>query len=430
MEEPALRQLLEIASRENAVTPQALEAYRAKSVEKAETATQRDGVGILDVTGALFKRANLFTAISGGASYDVLMRDFQALRDDGNVRAILLNVDSPGGEVGGCAELSAAIAKARGKGKPIVAYVGDLGASAAYWIASACDSIVLGASAAVGSIGVKASLTDTSERDERQGVRRFDFVSSQSPYKVSDPKTDDGTARIQARVDALAAVFVETVAANRGVPVAKVLDAFGKGDVLIGAAAVAAGMADALGTFESTLAKLSADTDPLAPNGPIPAALRGPNPPKENATMPPPAAPRPVPTALDVEFERVRAAANARHAAEQKALAAEDRAVAMALASLAGPTLAASPAEIAGSSPRASDRAAAMVIGATVPLSLSPSPNVPVGVEGDATDRTVALILSFAPQRPAAPGVTAPDAPAPDATDRAVELISSFIPFR
>lgn len=257
MEEAALVTLLEIAAREHSITPQALEAYRAEALDKAERASMRDGVAILRVEGPLFKRANMMTEFCGASSYDVLRRDLAAAVDNPRVRSIMLAIDSPGGEAAGCAEFASAVAAVRGR-KPVVAYVADVGCSAAYWIASACDAIVCGTSAALGSIGVRMSMADTSDRDARSGVRRYEFVSSQSPFKVSDPKSDDGAARIKARVDALAAVFVEFVAENRGVSVARVLDGFGKGDVLIGAAAVAAGMADGLGSFESVLADLAA----------------------------------------------------------------------------------------------------------------------------------------------------------------------------
>jgi ClpP class serine protease len=196
------------------------------------------------------------------------MRDLQAAVDDVDVRAILLNVDSPGGEASGVSEFANAVRAVRGK-KPIVAYAGDLAASAAYWIGSAADRLVIGQGAALGSIGVRMTMSDTSARDERTGLRRFDFVSSQSPFKVSDPSKKPGAARIQARIDALANVFVAAVAENRGVSVAHVLDAFGRGDCLIGEAAIAAGMADSFGSFESTLAALARGEQPT--KRPVPA---------------------------------------------------------------------------------------------------------------------------------------------------------------
>lgn len=257
MDEPAIVRLFEIASREHEFSPTALAAARGERLDGAARGRVRDGVAVISIEGPLFKRDNLFTALIGGTSYAGLMRDLRTAVDAPGVRAIMLAIDSPGGEAAGVAEFAAAVKGARGE-KPVVAYVADVGASAAYWIASAADRIVLGPSAAVGSIGVRMSIPDTRARDERAGVRRFDFVSSQSPYKVNDPATEDGNARIKARVDALAQVFAEAVADNRGVTVAHVLDGFGRGDVLIGAAAVAAGMADALGSSESVLADLVA----------------------------------------------------------------------------------------------------------------------------------------------------------------------------
>lgn len=261
IDEAGLQTILEIASREKQIEPSMLEAYRSQELDRAERATMRDGVAILNVEGPLFKRANLMTMFCGATSYDVLRRDLQAAMDNGSARAILLNIHSPGGEAAGTSELAQAIFEFRGHGKPIHAYAGDLAASAAYWIASAADKIWVGPAAALGSIGVRAAITDTSKRDEARGVKSYEFVSSQSPYKKVDLDTKQGRDRVQARVDAMAAVFVETVARNRNVSVAHVLEAFGKGDVLVGRAAVDAGMADGFGTFESVLASLARGED-------------------------------------------------------------------------------------------------------------------------------------------------------------------------
>lgn len=338
MDEAALRGLLEIAAREHDVTPQALEAYRAKSLAGAERAKERGGVAILSVAGPLFKRANLMTEMCGATSYETLMLDFRAALDNGDVHSILLNVDSPGGEAAGVAEFAGAIRAAKGQ-KPIVAYAGDQAASAAYWIASAADRIVIGASAGLGSIGVRAAFADTSERDAARGVKTVEFVSSQSPYKKADLATDEGRGRIQARVDALAQVFVEAVAENRGVSVAQVLDGFGKGDVLIGKAAVSAGMADEIGTFESTLAGLSAREPRFAIGGHTFGATGAPS--QETMTMTPEQI-----AAQEAEAAAAQAAAEAA-AAEQAtaeaaaAQAAEEAAAAAAAAAAADPAAAA-----------------------------------------------------------------------------------------
>jgi len=251
----ALDRMLSIADRAHTVTPEALEAYRASHADKGERLTVRDGVAILDVSGPLFKKANLFVHISGATSYEILRRDLQVALDDPAVNSILLSVDSPGGEANGCDELAAAIYEARGK-KPITAYVSGQACSGGYWIASAAEKIIVSDLAVLGSIGVVLGVTDRSKADEKNGIVRREFVSSQSPGKRPDPSTDTGAAQIQKMVDDLAEVFVGAVAKYRGVDPATVIEKFGAGGVEIGAKAVAKGMADEVGQFEAAFAAL------------------------------------------------------------------------------------------------------------------------------------------------------------------------------
>lgn len=216
----------------------------------------RDGVAVLKISGPLSREDDVWCWIFDGTSYERLARTFTAAVENPAVRAVLFDVDSPGGDVDSCNELCDIIYSARGK-KPIVAYVGGMGCSGAYWLASACDEIVCSETAMLGSIGVLAVYTDWSKFDEKQGIKEIPIIASQSPYKRSDPTTKDGKARIQARIDELASVFIAGVARNRKVSVETVMEKFGKGDVLVGANAVDAGLADRLGSFEKTLAGLA-----------------------------------------------------------------------------------------------------------------------------------------------------------------------------
>lgn len=245
-----------IAARENDPTPEVLEAYRAMALPRSERAQVRGSVAILNAFGPMFRRANLMVEFSGATSYEILHRDFQAALDNPAVQSIVLNVDTPGGEVNGVDELAKAVYAARGV-KRIVAYVGGTGASGGYWIASAADEVVVSDAAVLGSIGVAMAVTDTSGRDERQGIKRVEIVSSQSPDKRPDLGTDEGRARVQRTVDDLAAVFVSAVAKHRGIDTEAVLARFGRGGVEVGQKAVAAGMADRIGTFEGVIADLS-----------------------------------------------------------------------------------------------------------------------------------------------------------------------------
>lgn len=248
--------LLTIAARENVTSPEALEAYKAQFADRGERLQVRDGVGILNVQGPLFKGANLFVKISGATSYEILRRDLQAALDDPAVNAIMLRVDSPGGEANGCDELAQAIYEARAV-KPVHAFVSGMACSGGYWLASAAEKVIVSDLAVLGSIGVVLGVTDRRKADERNGVHNIEFVSSQSPGKRPDVATDEGRGRIQKMVDDLAEVFVSAVAKHRGVKPETVIQKFGAGGVEVGAKAVALGMADEVGGFEAAFKALS-----------------------------------------------------------------------------------------------------------------------------------------------------------------------------
>ncbi len=243
--------VMAVADRQGDV--EALEARLGRPLDNTRTVTVRDGVAVIPVTGPIFRHANLFTAISGATATGVLATDIQAALDDPAVRALVLDIDSPGGEATGINELSDLIFQARGR-KPINAYVGGMGASAAYWIASAADEIVVDDTAQLGSVGVVFSLE---RREDKPGTKRYEIVSSNAPNKRPDIETEAGRAQLQTRVDELADVFLAKVARNRGIPREEVNDRFRQGGIATGALAVEAGMADRLGSLESLIAELA-----------------------------------------------------------------------------------------------------------------------------------------------------------------------------
>lgn len=246
----ALTTISAIARRENEPV-EAVEARLGRPLQNARAVTLRGSVAVVPVTGPVFRYANLMTEISGATSLEVLARDFSTALEDPAVSAIVLNIDSPGGQASGIAEFAHMVRAAAGR-KAVVAYVDGTAASAAYWIASAAERVVISKTAMVGSIGAVVAIDTTRGKD---GV--VEIVSAQSPKKRADVSTDEGRAQIQALIDALAQVFIDDVAANRGVSVDKVLADFGQGDMILGSAAVALGMADQVGTLEQLLAELN-----------------------------------------------------------------------------------------------------------------------------------------------------------------------------
>lgn len=233
---------------------QSITAKRDKYLENAARTRQRDGVAILDVFGPLFARANLFMEISGATSYEMLAKEFQIAMDDPKIHAIVLQVDSPGGEVNGNTEFSQMVFEARKK-KKVYAFVQGLGASAAYWIASSAEKVIASETALLGSIG---TIMAWKQESDKPGVKSYEFVSSASPKKVMNPDTEGGKGQIQKMVDDLGQVFVNAVARNRGVSADVVLKTFGQGGLLIASEAVSAKMADAVGTMEGTISQLIA----------------------------------------------------------------------------------------------------------------------------------------------------------------------------
>jgi signal peptide peptidase SppA len=220
--------------------------------------SMRSGVAVIPVHGPIIRYASIFSDISGATSIENLAQDFNAALESSEVDAIILDIDSPGGEVNGTSEFANMIREARGR-KPIVAYAGGLMASAAYWIGSAADEIVAQDTAILGSIGVVATMRKSSTEGincDGSVWKDYEFVSSQSPDKRPDVSTDDGQLKIQTEVDALAQVFVEAVADQRSVSVKTVLADFGQGGVQVGQAAVKSGLADSLGSLESVIEEL------------------------------------------------------------------------------------------------------------------------------------------------------------------------------
>lgn len=249
--------IFEIAAREN-LGDGGLEAIAARigrPLDNTRSVTVRDGVAVIPVEGVIVPRAGLFSDISGGVSVDTLAADFATALADPGISGIVFLVDSPGGDKNGVPELAGAIYAARGQ-KPggIVAYGREMVASGSYWLAAACERVVVAPDAFVGSIGVVTAVADPSQRSSRS----IEFVSSKSPHKRLDPTTQAGQERILARVDAVADIFIGDVAKYRGVSVATVESDFGQGDMFVGQAAKDVGLVDEIGSFEGVVAAVQA----------------------------------------------------------------------------------------------------------------------------------------------------------------------------
>lgn len=207
------------------------------------------GVPVVTIRGPLEHHAGMWCD-----NYDsILARASEAL--SGPSRGVVLRIDSPGGFVSGCMETARAIrALADGSGKTIVAYVDGQACSAAYALACVAHTVVVPQSATLGSIGVLMARTDASEALASAGVRLHLIKSgARKGYGTAEvPVSADELAAIQDTVDTQAALFFDHVAACRSLSVDAVSGL--QAGVLIGARAVAAGLADVVGTLDDALA--------------------------------------------------------------------------------------------------------------------------------------------------------------------------------
>ena len=219
--------------------------------------TTADGVAIIPVIGSLVGRGGWLSALSGITSYENLKFQISAAADDKSVKSIILDIDSPGGEAVGAFETADAVRAAAAK-KEVVAVATGLCCSAAYAIASAASTIVTSKSSVVGSIGVVMLHADYSHALHERGVVPTLIHAGKkkvdgTPYK---PLTDDVKASLKAEVEKFNSLFVATVAEGRKLLTADAIMAMEAG-TYIGADAVAIGLADAVGSFETVLSDLS-----------------------------------------------------------------------------------------------------------------------------------------------------------------------------
>ncbi len=232
------------------LSPQGLESINAVEWLPTEIANPlnyelRNGVAIIPIHGLLTKRRELFSPIFDSTSYEEIAETLYEALDNPQVERILLDIDSPGGEVSGLFDLVDFIFNSRNQ-KPIYSIANDYACSAAYAIASATEKIFVTRTSCVGSIGVIATHLDVSEADKKDGIKfttvyAGDKKNDLSPHElISENAIND----LQAEVDRLYDIFVATVSRNRYLSESKIRKT--QAGTYFGQNAVIAGLADEL----------------------------------------------------------------------------------------------------------------------------------------------------------------------------------------
>ena len=218
-----------------------------------------DGVAIIPIQGSLCQRVAGLRPYSGMTGYNQIENLLEMAMSDRDVRSILLDVDSPGGEVAGCFDLARKIRSyAMNGGKPIVGAVNEQACSAAYALISAANEIYMPETGITGSIGVWTLLVDMTRALDKDGlevtmVRAGERKARGGPYEKDDKATVD---KLFNWVEATRQQFARIVADNRSMSLDDVLNT--EGDWYAGEEAASLGLIDGIGPFEAIFARAKA----------------------------------------------------------------------------------------------------------------------------------------------------------------------------
>jgi len=192
------------------------------------------------------------------------LKQVQSMHADPRVRSVLIEMDSPGGSVFGVPAVADAI-RAMGRDKPTATISTGMMASAGYWWGSAANAVYIsGLTDFVGSIGVVA--THNYQPRGSQAGQTTEITAGRYKRIASDkaPLTAEGRAYLQAQVDELYRVFVDAVAAHRGVGSAQVLQHMADGRVFVGQQAIDAGLVDGVSSVDALAEQLATNPQRFA----------------------------------------------------------------------------------------------------------------------------------------------------------------------
>ena len=218
---------------------------------KPATATPA-GIAVIPIHGTLVKRSLGLEAASGLTSYGEIAAMLDSALADPQVSGILLDIDSPGGEASGSFELARRVREVAAI-KPVWAVANDAAYSAAYAIAASAQRLLVTETGGVGSIGVIALHVDQSIKDANDGYRYTAITAGahKNDYSPHEPLSDSAKTELQSEVDRLYAIFIEHVAAMRGLKLDAVRAT--EAGLYFGGNAVAQGLADGVQTLDATL---------------------------------------------------------------------------------------------------------------------------------------------------------------------------------
>lgn len=266
MHPPQLQALLEVV--DVAHMPNAFNGIRSQLGIHADDPTRVQRVGsiaVIPITGTIRPKSDFITRYFGGTSLELLERDFRSAIADSQVKSIVFLVDSYGGSAEQNEEVSKLIYSSRGK-KPIQAFVRGGCCSAAYYLASAADTISASPSSMIGSVGCIAIHEEYAQMLEDYGIGAtvITYGSKKGHGNIYETLSADAKATLQKMVNDYGELFTAAVARNRGVSAEIVNQKYGQGSAFLAAESLERGLIDRVSTFDQVLAELGSDSPPVA----------------------------------------------------------------------------------------------------------------------------------------------------------------------
>jgi len=216
----------------------------------------QDYVAVIRIDGTIYggQDGGGLLAQQQGAASERVMKELRQARLDPHARAVLLRINSPGGSAAAAQEIAEEVDKVRSGGKPVVVSMGDLCASAGYWIACRGDYLFANSASMTGSIGVYIDYNNIGELMDKLGIRNEKIKSGEHKDILSmfRPMTEEERALLQQMVNDIYGQFVRVVADGRGMDEAKVRS-LADGRIFTGRQALDAGLIDALGNYYDAL---------------------------------------------------------------------------------------------------------------------------------------------------------------------------------
>lgn len=219
-----------------------------------------DGIAVIEMNGPISKGRSKF----GGVSSVDLRGALREIGKNAEIKGALLHIDSPGGMAAGTYDAAADVSALNAQ-KPVYAHIDDLGASAAYWIASQARRVSAGPMSQVGSIGVYAVVEDTSQMYEMQGIKVH--VVSTGPYKGAfvdgAPIQDEHLQDLRNEVERINEFFQADVSRGRAGKIGD-MSSVTDGRTYFAKEARALGLLDSVDSLDGALAELRREIGQIA----------------------------------------------------------------------------------------------------------------------------------------------------------------------